>query len=297
MYNINKAVFIVVMGHQYFFKHNYTVPERAFQTKILDINNSSHFNTDIYQYVYTKKYIGFSAAEQIEMAYQQKMINYKRNFTLGVRYEPTVIVKNSLAINRPIIGSSGLSINKNVSIKSTLIAEIQGSYKLPDRRTIQSSMQSRIMSAIQNGEDSLYINETIQGHIWLGFAFKYQYNYLLKNQNRIGLRFGIGLSSINSLNITVMDTISLEGINLTNPTGITGQSFNPSSNQSESGQFKRSIYRTLDFEVNYFAKLSPVINVSFGLPLKYFINSSGKSNALTIGANVGFGFTLNPGKY
>lgn len=233
--------------------------------------------------------------------YDQRMKNYHRNFDLGVNFTPIGLFGSRLGMDRFMIGTYGISLMKNISPQSAIKLSLGGSIKRPDITSIQSNMQSRVMTAVQNGEDTLFIDEALSGHVIIGGDISYRYYFNPTKQLRSFVSLGIGTFNVLSINGRIQDTMDISNIDMSNPAsmqGAMGGGINPAEAGGGNIQNLQSRYFVpmTEFGIEY--RMAPPLKVNISLPMRYYMNQSkGQSGTFALGMNVGLIFTLNPGKF
>lgn len=232
---------------------------------------------------------------------EERMMNYKRNFDIGVYFSPLFGLGKKWDMDVGYMGTYGFSMMKNIGKKIALKAGINASIKKPDQSSVQSSLQSKIMTAVQNSEDSVYIDQKIAGHVFLGGEFSFRYYFYQKEKVRLFSSIGIGTSNLTSMKIRIQDTIDISGVDLSNQSSLqdalSSSSINPEDAQNE-GIGSPTKYLTPLFEAGLEARLAPAAKFSASIPFRYFIDKSGTDfNTLSFGLNFSLTITLNPGKF
>jgi hypothetical protein len=233
---------------------------------------------------------------ELNEKYEKRMSNYKRNFDVGLFYSPLFLTGTKLNFDKGALGTYGVSLTKNIGVQNAITLKFGGSFKIPDQKSLQSGMQTKIMSAVQSGANYFYINENLSGHVFAFGELSYKYFSNADKQFRPYLSIGIGINNFTTMNGTIQDTIDISDIDMSNMSSaqdlIGNSDMNPAMEQT--GTLFFSPMAELGFEY----RLSPYTKINVSMPFKYFIDQSGtKYNTFAYGLNFGFNFTLNPGKF
>jgi hypothetical protein len=231
--------------------------------------------------------------------FEKKMENYKNNLDLGFHLSPTILTGNQLGLNKSAITPFGLSMAKNISLQNTVKVGITASFKIPNPKSIQSGLQSKVFSAVQNGDEQLYINERLSGHVLLGGDVSFKHAFTKTKPFRPYISAGLGFHSLRNISGQIQDTIDLSSIDLSNPSSLQGGlgDINP----SDAGGALNTIsskFLVPQAEIGFDYRLTPVVKLNIALPFKYFADlSSTQNSTFAWGINMGLSFTLNPNKY
>lgn len=234
-----------------------------------------------------------------EERFEERMANYNRNVDLQFFYAPTFLTGNKLGMSNGLINTYGLSFQKNVTQRLGIRLAIGASIKRPDPSLIQSRMQGNMMSAIQSGEDSLIIDESIFGHIMGYGEIGIRYYSDKTTPFRWYLGSGVGLVSSMSMGGRFQDTIDISGFDMNNPSsmqssfgGGDGANQTPENMNMSQNQF---IAPFIEYGFEY--RLAPPLKLNVSLPVRYSVDlNHTNQNTLSFALNLGLSFTLNPGK-
>lgn len=225
--------------------------------------------------------------------YKNRMLNYARNFDVGVYFSPIILTGSKLNSTKDGLGTYGLSLVKNISQRSAIKFSVGGAYKMPNRKALQSGMQSKMMSAIQNGDDSLYLDEPLSGHVYFGGELSYRYSFNANKLFRPFLSVGIGMNTMTSISGRMQDTIDISDIDLSDQSSLQGK-FNQDGvtmNQVSN----RYLVPNIEFGFEY--RLAPGSKFIASIPFRYYIGQShNQYNTFSFGFLTGLSFTVNPTK-
>jgi hypothetical protein len=227
-----------------------------------------------------------------DSAYLQKIINHKSNIDLGAFYSTNFLTASKLGLKSNSISLYGLSLIKNVTQNSAIKMSLLGSFNLPNTNSIRSQFQSKIFTAVQNGEKSLIVDETIGGHIFSGLDLAYKHSFDLTNTVRPFVAIGVGSSFVTPISARINDTLDISNFNFSNPgAGASppelGQN-RPTSGFTPFSTFSSFIEPGADF------RFSPLVKATVSLPLRRFEQKNDIS--FSYGINLGIRFTLNANK-
>lgn len=232
--------------------------------------------------------------------FRSRMENYKRNFDVGLSWSPHFLTGNKLGKASGAMAPLGLTFKQNISQNWAIQFSIGGGLKRPDMTNIQSSLQGKIFTAIQEEEDSVYIDERITGHVFFGSDFS-----IIRYKNtteafRPYFSVGVGFYNIINIDATIQDTIDISDIDMSDPSSMQdalGDGFDPdSAGEQMDNATTQFIAPILEYGFEY--RVAPAFKINASIPVKYFIDRSGNNNSsLSIGMNFKILFTLNSGKY
>jgi hypothetical protein len=161
-------------------------------------------------------------------------------------------------------------------------------------------MQSKFMGAVQNNEETLYVDEKITGHVILGVDLYAKYYFEKTKPFRPFLSAGFGSYSLLNMSGSLQNTIDVSGIDMSDPSSLQ-DALGGSTDTEELPNGMEQIterYFVPQLELGFEYRLAPRAKVSVSLPFRYFMNqSAGGSNTFAWGLSFGMAFTLNPGKY
>jgi hypothetical protein len=224
------------------------------------------------------------------------MANYKKNMDVGLYYAPIFLTGHKLSLDYGAFGTYGLSLKKNVGHRHAVKLNIGGALKKPDQSVIQSSLQSKMMSAIQNNEDSIYIDELLSGHIFFGAELSYRYSLNSHRAFRPYFELGIGSSAFTSISGRIQDTIDISDVDMSNPSSIQDKIGNPAEGGGNIVNSTKN-YLTPMVNLGFEYRMSPGVKFNASVPFRYFVDRSGTSdNTFSFGLNFSLMFTMNPGK-
>ncbi len=234
--------------------------------------------------------------ESLYDRFEIRMANYKKNMDLGLYYAPIFLTGNKLSLDYGAFGSYGLSLKKNVGHRHAVKLNIGGALKKPDQSVIQSSLQSKMMSAIQNDEDTIYIDELLNGHVFLGAELSYRYSFNSHKAFRPYFELGIGSSAFTRISGRIQDTIDISDVDMSNPSSIKDKIGNPAEGGGNIVNSTKN-YLTPMVDLGFEYRMSPGVKFNASVPFRYFVDRSRTSdNTFTFGLNFSLMFTMNPGK-
>jgi hypothetical protein len=230
----------------------------------------------------------------------KRMENYKGNHDIGVHISPLFLTGKQLGIDKGSISPYGLSYAKNIGKQSTIKVGISGLFNLPDTEGLQSSMQSRMFSAIQSGQKVIYLDEKLSGQIMVGTDVIFKRQLVKTKAFRPYVAAGLGAQLLVNMSGALKDTIDISNISLSDPSSL--QNLLGGSGAA-SGDIPGGLTRTNSFfivpqgEIGFDHRLSPVVKLNVSMPFKYYMDVS-QSNLSTFafGFNFGLSFTLNARK-
>lgn len=234
-----------------------------------------------------------------EARIEKRMKNYAKNFDLGVNLSLLGLTGNKLNLSKGLIGVWSLSLAKNVTDRSGVKFSFGASFKKPDQSSIQSGLQSKILAAVQAEEDSVYIDEQLTGHVFLGAEVSYKYYFNSTKPFRPFCAVGIGMGSITSISGRIKDTIDVSDIDMNDPSSLQNSLGGADLSSGGGGDISniQSSYMYPTMEAGFEYRMAPGAKFNASIPFKYFIDKSGNSaNSLSFGVNLSLVFTLNPGK-
>jgi hypothetical protein len=161
-------------------------------------------------------------------------------------------------------------------------------------------MQSKVMAAVQNNQDTLYINETLSGHVYIGWDLGIKMFFNKTKVFRPFIMVGMGAARMNSMNGQMKDTIDLSGIDMSDPSSLQntmGSGTELSADQSALSQVNfRYLMPYSEFGFEF--RITPGSKFNLSVPLKYYHNKYESNNSsLVLGLNIGLKFTLNSGRF
>ncbi len=233
-----------------------------------------------------------------ELEYQNKMLNYKRNFDVGLFFSPIVLTGNKLGLTKDGIGTYGLDFTKHIAQRHSLRFSVGAAFNIPGRKSMQSGMQSKMMEAVQNEEDSFYINETLSGHVYISTELSYRYYFRHQKPFRPYLGVGVGLINVTSIAGKVTGVIDISDIDMSNPSSMQEMQGNFSQDDMETDMSQKSYsFMSPMADIGFEYKATPGIKLAVSMPIRYNTEQSmAIQNSLSLGLNMGIHFTLNPGK-
>lgn len=229
-----------------------------------------------------------------EEEYDKKMLNYKRNFDVGLFYNPLILTGKKLGLDKPAINTYWFSMMKNVGHQTAIRLSIGGALKKPDVNSLRSKMQSQMMEAVQNGEDSIIIDEEMSGHIYFGTELSIRHYFTSSKQFRQYIGVGLGMHAITRMGGRIQDTIDISDIDMSNPSSMSGGGLNPDESGAGITMTANSHMASL-FEYGFEYRLAPAAKLNVSLPMRYY-SSPTAGGTLAFGVNIGLTFTLNPSK-
>jgi hypothetical protein len=225
----------------------------------------------------------------------ERMSNYRRNFDVGLYYAPIFFTRKTSVHDKISLGNYGLSFTKSITQNSALKLNLGGSIKRPDQSAIQSGMQSKIMTAVQNDEDTLFINETLKGHVFFGGEINYRYSFNNTTVFRPYISVGIGSYTFTKLSGSITDTLDISNIDMSNPSSMQN-AMNPDELAPNINTVTAK-YLCPMVEPGFEQRLSPGAKLNISVPFRCYIDQSGlNSNNISLGLNFGLSFCLNSGK-
>ncbi len=241
-------------------------------------------------------YYVIKSEESLYDRFEIRMANYKKNMDIGLYYAPIFLTGNKLSLDYSAFGTYGLSLKKNVGHRHAIKLNIGGALKKPDQSVIQSSIQSKMMSAIQNDEDSIYIDESLSGHVNLGAELSYRYSFNSHKAFRPYLGIGIGINSMTIMSGRIQDTIDVSDIDMSNPSSIQDKIGSPDEGGGNIVNSTKE-YLTPMVDMGFEYRMSPGVKFNASIPFRYFVDRSKTSdNTFSFGLNFSLMFTMNPGR-
>ena len=242
------------------------------------------------------------ATSDLNPEWVKRMENYKGNHDIGIHISPLFLTGTKLGIDKGSISPYGLSYAINISKQSTIKVSLSGLFKLPNTKGLQSGMQSRMLSAIQNGEKSMYLNEKISGQVMFGSDALFKYHLEKTKPFRPYVGVGIGAQMLVSISGALKDTIDISGVSLSNPGSLKdllGGNLGVSGGDLPDGMIRtNTLFVVPQCEIGFDYRLSPVTKINISMPFKYFVDMSKSGlNTFAFGLNFGLSFTLNPRKF
>jgi hypothetical protein len=265
---------------------------------IVQVSDSdySSLKTNLDTFTKERQYKVVETDISLSNRFEQRMANYKKNMDIGLYYSPIFLSGNKLSLSYSSFGTYGLSLKKNVGFRHAVKLNIGGALKKPDQSVIQSSLKSKMMSAIQNDEDSIYIDELLSGHVYFGAEITYRYSFNSHKAFRPYFELGIGSSVFTSISGRIQDTIDISDVDMSNPSSIQDKIGNP---DESSGNIVNSTkqYLTPMIDVGFEYRMSPGVKFNASIPFRNFVDKSGTSdNTFSFGLNFSLMFTMNPGR-
>lgn len=223
------------------------------------------------------------------------MKNYSRNFDLGLFYSPEILLGNKLISNRTVLSTVGISLMKALNQNHSVKLNLLGSIRKPNQAGIQSGLQSKIMTAVQNDEDTLYINEELSGHVMTGFDLSYRYSFGDEEKLRPFISLGAGFYTMTAISGSLIDTLDISDIDMSNPSSMQ-DAMDPNS-MDPSMENISTRYFTTRFEAGFDYRLSPWAKLNLSMPFKFYSDLTDlNSDTFSFGLNFGLSFCLNPRK-
>jgi hypothetical protein len=230
----------------------------------------------------------------------KRMENYKGNHDVGIHIAPLFLTGAQLGIEKGAISPYGLSYAKNIGKQSTVKVGLSGFFKLPDTKSLQSGMQSRMFSALQSGEKAIYLDEKLSGNIMFGSDVTFKYQFAKTKAFRPYVAAGLGAHMLINMSGSLKDTIDISNIDLNNPSslqGAIGGDLGGSGGLPDGMSRINTLFIAPQVELGFDFRLSPVTKVNISMPFKYYMDMSKSGlNTFAWGFNFGLSFTLNPRK-
>lgn len=243
-------------------------------------------------------FIPVESAINYEMRFNSRIKNYRFNHDIGFFFQPNFLTGDKLGINRSAISTFGLSYTYNFGQRHALKFSFGGSFKKPNANGIQSSLQSKVQTAVQNGDDFVYIDETLSGHILFGGDISYRYYFNASNRFRPYASVGFGRYMLTYMEGRIQDTIDVSNIDMSNPSSMQDAMGGGSTGELPEGMLTRSsMFSTPQMEFGFEYRLSPMLKVNCALPFRYYNEKTTYGySTFSWGLNFGFSLTINPGK-
>jgi outer membrane protein W len=247
-----------------------------------------------YSYRPISRYFDFEAD------YRKRMENYSKNFDIGVSWSPHFLTGEKLGKKNGFIAPVSLILRKNISQNWAVEISAGGAFKKPDMTAIQSSLQSEVMAAIQNDEDSVFIDQTINAHVMIGGSVSAIKYFNSNKQFRPYVGVGFGVYSMMNIAGSIQDTLDVSDIDMNDPSSMQsamGEGFDTDS-AGDNMENISSRFITPSVEYGFEYRVAPAFKVGASVPLKYFIDRSNTGNStLSVGLNFKMAITLNSGRY
>lgn len=296
-YSINDKVFFIIetdsvhMGYKLF-------PLKNIEERIKKINSwypdltslKNCLDTIVSKEQYTILNKGSESAIKIYK------YNNARNFDIGLFYGPNILFGNRLNTNKSALGTCGLTFMKNLNEHFAIRFGVNVSWKIPSKKAIQSQLQSKIMSAVQDEQDYVYLDENISGHILFGAEFGARYYCYKKRNTRFFVGLGLGTASITNINIHLKDTIDVSDIDMSNPSSLQSSGSLGTSANQESGLGQPDSYTTSMIEFGAETRLSPGAKFGVSMPMRFYKNQKDNATTFSPAINFNLSFVLNPKK-
>lgn len=235
-----------------------------------------------------------------EADYRRRMENYSKNFDIGFSWSPHFLTGEKLGKKNGFIAPISLVLRKNISQTWAIEVIAGGAFKKPDMTSIQSSLQSDVMAAIQNDEDSVFIDQTMNAHVMIGGSVSVLKFFNSSRQFRPYVGLGVGVYSMSNISGSIQDTLDVSDIDMNDPSSMQsamGEGFDEeSAGDSMENVMTRFITPSVEYGFEY--RVAPALKLGASLPIKYFIDQSNMGNStFSMGLNFKVAFTLNSGKY
>lgn len=223
--------------------------------------------------------------------YNEKMANYSGNFDVSFFITPTILIGNQFYLERRAVTTFGLGVSKNLSARHTLGFSVDASLKPPDQKGLEMSIRRDARDAILSGDDTLFINEQVQGHILYSFQFEYRLFFCGHNRMRWFLGAGIGFTKSKFSKGEIIESMDISNVSISDPSSIQDLAdFNPIVYEKGLENF----HGLLEFGLQY--RMTPVTKFDLSIPVRsYFDHSLTHSGNMIVGLNIGLSFTLNLG--
>ena len=225
------------------------------------------------------------------------MKNYSGNWDLNFALVPVFFHGKEHAMPKSRLASYVMSIQKNVGENWSMDVNVGFSMKKPDASGLQSGLQSKMMSAIQNEEDTLFLNETLEGHFLIESSIGLRYSFNKKAPCRPFVAMSIGLSQSVKMSGTISDTLDLTDIDLSNPESMQsglGEGLGDSGDPSDAMSRTNNQYVLNTFEIGLEYRMSPRLNSSIGYSLRRYQDVYGWSDPFFASSlRFGLGYTWN----
>jgi hypothetical protein len=243
-------------------------------------------------------FIPIQSIVNYEMQFNSRIKNYKFNHDIGLYFQPLFLTGDKLGINRKSITTFGLSYAYNFGQRHALKFSFGGSFKKPNTDAIQSSLQSKVQTAVQNGDDFVYIDETLSGHVLFGGDISYRYYFSASKRFRPYASAGLGRYRLTYMEGRIQDTIDVSNIDMSNPSSMQDAISGGSTGEMTDGMLNRSsIFSTPQLEFGFEYRLSPMLKFNCALPFRYYYEKTTYGySSFTWGLNLGLSLTINPGK-
>jgi hypothetical protein len=232
----------------------------------------------------------------LDMTYRSmRMRNYKNNLDVGLGYGQLFLTGNELGLNRTDISAWSLSLTKSVHDRHAVRGRLGISFKMPNQKQLQGSMQSQVMSAVQNDQDTLYIDQTISGHIMLGAELGYRYYGQKREAMRTFLGVGYGSYALTRISGTLRDTLDLTDIDISDPSSM--QDAIGGGDSDDIGLLQERVtYTVASLEVGFEYRFSPSVKFGVTLPVQFFDPWEADTRTLLFGIQAHLTYTLNSGR-
>jgi hypothetical protein len=229
----------------------------------------------------------------------KRMTHHMGNKDIGVHLTPLFLMSNKLGLTEGSISPYGLSYAQNITPRSALKLSVNGLFKLPNPSGLQSGLQSKMFTAIQNSEKVIYLDETLSGFFTVDGDLVYKYYFNPKKLFRPYVAGGLGGMLLVNMTGRLQDTLDISNVSLSDPSSLQGLLGGGLGGAAGGGlpdgmTLDQQFYIVPQCELGFDYRLSPMLKTHVAMPIKYHINSSESSlNTLAFGFNFGFSLTIN----
>jgi hypothetical protein len=220
--------------------------------------------------------------------------SFKRNFQLKFNVVPTLFfnLPSLVEKNNPLFYD--ITFSKYLTERFSVGLSNSVSFKIPSQKSIQSGVQSKIMTALQAGDKELILNESITGHNFFGTSLNLRYDFQHHTVHRPYLALGVGAYRFTTISGTMQDTLDLGDIDINDQSSL--QDMLGGDNQENAGVSNQENivnFKRLSLEAGYEYRLSPHLKVNASLPVSLYINTEDKS-PIGVALSIGFSYVFNP---
>lgn len=230
--------------------------------------------------------------------YEQRLANYRNNFSLGLGMGLSGITGDRFGLKNIGIVDYHVVASRNIGSRFALTFQGGIAIKKPDTRSIQSTLKSEIQSAIQNDEDTVFINNEISGHT--GFLVGGSFKYFLRTEKQFRPYVAVSYSKLmlTTMSGAIRDTIDVSDIDMTDLASGGGALAGGDPSSADNANMTTTQYKFNYFSANlgFEYKLGPPVkfDVYFPLTLMQQTNyGTGNKYNLLLGLNLNVHVILN----
>jgi hypothetical protein len=233
----------------------------------------------------------------LDQQMDQMMKNYRGNWDVNLAVVPVFFHGKNHEMPKSRLATYVLSVQKNVGENWSMDVNVGFSMNKPNASGLQSGLQSKMMSAIQNEEDTLFLNETLEGHFLLESSIGLRYSFNKKGPCRPYIGVSTGICQTMKMSGTISDTLDLTDIDMSDPQSMQsglgeglGDSVDPSDAMSQ--EKSQLVLSALEIGLEY--RMSPRLNSSIGYSLRRYQDVYGWNDPFYASSlRFGLGYTWN----